>query len=171
MLILDSENPETEGSDYYGFQIVQDWEGWREFRLPLAELGATRQPLGWHAIQSATFTASGWGNTAHPDGVVTLADWKLTDEHRYGPLMDDAAFFAANSLVEEVFLLTVSFNIYLLRPIVDGILEAHGRVTHRTGRLFFAESSAVAQDGTVIATGSGTFMRSRILLTPEIGYR
>ena len=98
MLILDSENPASEGGDYYSFGIVQDWEGWREFRLPLAELGRAREPLGWGTIRSATFTASGWGNAPHPDGVVLLADWKVTDDRRHGPTMDDAAFFAALDL-------------------------------------------------------------------------
>ncbi|MBN2449937.1 MAG: alginate lyase family protein, partial [Lentisphaeria bacterium] len=98
MLILDSENPATEGSDYYSFGIRQDWDGWREFRLPLAELGQAREPLGRQTIRSATFTASGWSNTPHPDGVILLADWNVTDEHRFGPTMDDAAFFAALDL-------------------------------------------------------------------------
>lgn len=38
--------------------------------------------------------------------------------------LDNAAFFAVNSLVEDVFVLTVSFNIYLLRPIDKGIIKA-----------------------------------------------
>lgn len=98
MLILDSENPESEGADYYSFRIDQDWEGWREFRLPLAELGSAREPLGWQTINGVSFTASGWGNTPHPDGVIMLVDWRVTDEHRFGPSMDDAAFFAALDL-------------------------------------------------------------------------
>ncbi len=98
LLILNSENPATEGADYYSFGIKQDWEGWREFRLPLAELGHAREPLGWNTIKAVTFTASGWNNTPHPEGVVLLADWQVTDEQRFGPTMDDAAFFAALDL-------------------------------------------------------------------------
>lgn len=89
----------------------------------------------------------------------------------YFKALDDAAFFAANSLVEEVFLLTVSFTLYLMRPAVDGRLEARGYVTHRTGRLFFAEAALFDQGGEQIARGGGTFAKSGIRLTPEIGYR
>lgn len=89
----------------------------------------------------------------------------------YFKALDDAAFFAANSLVEEHLVLTSSFTLYLLQPVVEGKLRAVGRVIHRTGRLFFAEAELEDQDGSPLARGSGTFMRSKIELTPEIGYR
>ena len=37
----------------------------------------------------------------------------------YFKAMDDAAFFAVNSLVDDVFVLTVSFDLHLLRPIAE----------------------------------------------------
>jgi uncharacterized protein (TIGR00369 family) len=89
----------------------------------------------------------------------------------YFKALDDAAFFAANSLVEDVFVLTTSFTIYMMRPVSQGRITAQGHVTHRTGRLFFAEATLEDQEGRRIASGGGTFMRSGILLTPEIGYR
>ncbi len=89
----------------------------------------------------------------------------------YFKALDDAAFFAANSLVEDVFILTVSFNVHMFRPVTAGRLTASGWLTHRTGRLFFAESELSDQDGTQIARGSGTFMKSGIYLTREIGYK
>lgn len=58
----------------------------------------------------------------------------------YFKLLDDAAFFAVNSLVRDVFVLTVSFNIYLTRPVSAGELKASGRIVHRSRRLFIAES-------------------------------
>jgi uncharacterized protein (TIGR00369 family) len=88
----------------------------------------------------------------------------------YFKALDDAAFFAANSQVEDVFVLTVSFNLHMFRPITGGMLTAEGWLTHRTGRLFFAEARLTDGDGNQIARGSGTFARSRISLTPEIGY-
>lgn len=41
--------------------------------------------------------------------------------------LDNAAFFAANSLVEDVFLLTTSFTTYITRPVTGGtqIERAH----------------------------------------------
>ncbi len=89
----------------------------------------------------------------------------------YFKALDDAAFFAVSSLVEEVFVLTVSFTIYLTRPIAEGEMRAVGRVVHASRRLFIAEAELAGADGREIARGSGTFMRSNVRLTPEIGYR
>jgi len=88
----------------------------------------------------------------------------------YFKALDDSAFFAANSVETEVFLLTASFNIHLIRPVSEGRITAHGRLIQRTGRLFFADSSLEDDEGNVIGTGSGTFMRSKLALSPESGY-
>lgn len=88
----------------------------------------------------------------------------------YFKALDDAAFFAVNSLVDDVFVLTVSFNLYLTRPISRGDITATGHVVHRSQRLFIAEAELVDADGREIARGSGTFMRSTISLSPELGY-
>ena len=89
----------------------------------------------------------------------------------YFKALDDAAFFAANSLVDHAFMLTVSFNLYMTRPISEGEMKATGRVVHRSRRLFIAESVLVDSDGREIARGSGTFMPSNIPLSPEVGYK
>src|SRR6266508_3684160 len=86
----------------------------------------------------------------------------------YFKMLDDAAFFAVQSLVTETFVLTVSFSLYLLAPVVDGEMVASGRVVHQSKRLFIAES-AIDVGGTVIARGSGSFMRSAIRLEERIG--
>ncbi len=88
----------------------------------------------------------------------------------YFKVLDDAAFFAVNSLVEDVFVLTVSFNIYFTRPMAAGELRAKGRVVHASRRLFIAEAEATDSQGHVVARGSGTFMKSRVALAPSIGY-
>ncbi len=88
----------------------------------------------------------------------------------YFKAMDDAAFFAANSLVRDVFVLTVSFNVYLTRPVSDGEMKATGRVVHRSRRLLMADVEVVNSAGKSIARGTGTFMRSTIPLSPEVGY-
>ena len=89
----------------------------------------------------------------------------------YFKAMDDAAFFAVNSLVEDVFVLTVSFTTYLTRPINEGSMRATGKVVHHSQRLFLAEAVVVDDKGRQIARGNGSFMRSRTPLTPEIGYK
>jgi len=87
----------------------------------------------------------------------------------YFKALDDSAFFAVNSLVEDCFVLTASFTVYLTRPVTDGAMRAEGRVVSRSAKLFVAESVLLAGDREV-ARGSGTFMHSRIPLTAEVGY-
>jgi uncharacterized protein (TIGR00369 family) len=85
--------------------------------------------------------------------------------------LDNAAFFAVNSLVEDVFVLTVSFNIYLLRPIDQGVIKASGKVVNSTKTQYLAESVLYDTEHREIARGSGVFVRGKVKLTPEIGYK
>lgn len=87
----------------------------------------------------------------------------------YFKMLDDASFFAVQSLVTDTFVLTVSFQVYLLAPVVDGEMVATGKVVHQTKRLFLAES-VVHVAGTVVARGNGTFMRSATRLDEQVGY-
>ena len=50
----------------------------------------------------------------------------------YFKLLDDSAFFAANSLENEFFVLTSSFTTYLLKPVIEGKLTAVGKVVSAT---------------------------------------
>ena len=88
----------------------------------------------------------------------------------YFKALDDAAFFAVNSLVPDVFVLTVSLNAYLVRPLSEGEVRAVGQVAHRSRRLFVAESQLFDSAGIEIARGSGVFVPSDIPLSPQIGY-
>ncbi len=89
----------------------------------------------------------------------------------YFKLLDDAAFFAANSVVEDVFVLTSTFNLNLIRPASEGKLKAIGKLKSQSKSLLFAESTLYNEQGKEIAFGTGTFMKSRVALTPEIGYK
>ncbi len=88
----------------------------------------------------------------------------------YFKALDDAAFFAVSSLVPDVFVLTVTFNVYLTRSISEGTFIAAGRVVHRSRQLFIAEAELVDGQSKQLGRGSGSFMRSAIPLTPELGY-
>jgi uncharacterized protein (TIGR00369 family) len=88
----------------------------------------------------------------------------------YFKALDDAAFFAVNSLVEDVFMLTVTFTTYLTGAISQGEMRAKGHVVHAARSFFVAESVVHDSEGNQIGRGSGTFTRSRVQLTPEIGY-
>ena len=56
----------------------------------------------------------------------------------YFKLLDDAAFFAANSIEFDVFVLTSDFHIRLLRPVSEGVLTATGKVMHSGRRNILA---------------------------------
>jgi len=88
----------------------------------------------------------------------------------YFKLLDDAAFFAVNSLIGDYFALTASFTTYLLRPISEGTMKATGRVVYAGARSFIAESLVVDGEGQEIARGSGNFVISKTRLTVDIGY-
>ena len=89
----------------------------------------------------------------------------------YFKALDDAAFFAANSLVEDVFVLTASLNVYLTRPVSSGEVRASGRVVSQSGSQLIAEAILYDSDDREIAIGTGCFRRSRIALTEKIGYK
>jgi len=88
----------------------------------------------------------------------------------YFKVLDDAAFFAANSLIDDVLVLTTSFTLHLTRPISRGSLVATGRVVQSSRQLSLVEARAVDAEGRLLALGTGTFMPSRIALTKKIGY-
>lgn len=89
----------------------------------------------------------------------------------YFKLLDDAAFFAVNSIVEDVFVYTVSMNIQLLRPVASGTIRSVGSVKFKSTNLFIADSELFDEKGKLAGRGSGNFMRSRIALTEQIGYK
>lgn len=88
----------------------------------------------------------------------------------YFMALDNAAFFAANSVVRDVFVLTTSFNLHLLRPISHGQLRAVGTLVAQTRSQLIADAVAYNHRGREIARGSGVFVPSKIPLSADIGY-
>jgi len=88
----------------------------------------------------------------------------------YFKMLDDAAFFAANSLERKMFVLTASFTTHLTRPISSGIIKSEGKVLNQNQKQFTAESIAYDGQGNVIARGNGTFVRSKFPLKNALGY-
>jgi uncharacterized protein (TIGR00369 family) len=112
------------------------------------------------------------------DGVAEVRTTVRPDMHHaahaahgavYFKLLDDAAFFAAQSLVTDAFVVTVSFTVYFVAPVLDGEMVATGRIVHQSKRLFLAEST-IDVNGKQVARGNGSFMRSTVRLEPRIGY-
>lgn len=89
----------------------------------------------------------------------------------YFKMLDDAAFFAVNSLVDDAFVLTTSFNIHLMRPVVYGELRAVGEVVFNARKSFVAEAVLYNEKNKEIARGSGTFVKSQIPLDEHVGYK
>jgi uncharacterized protein (TIGR00369 family) len=89
----------------------------------------------------------------------------------YFKMLDDAAFYAANSLVSDRFLLTTGFNLHFTKPIRGGTVIAEGRWVSGKRRVFIAEAHLMDEEGDEIGRGTGTFMRSHIALSGLPGYR
>ena len=122
------------------------------FRSTLGIAGEGRARIDF-AITPAMFHAAG---AAH--GTV------------YFKVLDDAAFYAANTLVTDRFLLTTSFNLNFTRPVRSGVVTAQGRWISGRRRVLVAESWLLDDEGEMIGRGTGTFMRSHIALSGLPGY-
>ncbi len=89
----------------------------------------------------------------------------------YFKMLDDAAFFATNSVVEEYFVLTANFETKLLRPINEGQLIAKGELLKNMGNKFEARAKLFNGEGLLIATGTGFFVKSKMALTEIDSYK
>lgn len=88
----------------------------------------------------------------------------------YFKMLDDAAFYAANTLATDTFLLTTSFNLHFTKPVKEGVVVAEGKWISGKRRVMVAESRLVDCEGEEIGRGTGTFMHSRITLSSLPGY-
>ena len=88
----------------------------------------------------------------------------------YFKMLDDAAFYAANSVVSDRFLLTTAFNLHFTRPLPAGPVVAEGRWVSGRRRVLVAEARLIDAEGEEAARGTGTFMRSHIPLAGLTGY-
>lgn len=89
----------------------------------------------------------------------------------YFKMLDDAAFYAANSMVSDRFLLTTAFNLHFTKPVRAGEVVAEGQWISGRRRVFIAEAHLLDAEGDEIGRGTGTFMRSHIPLASLPGYR
>ena len=88
----------------------------------------------------------------------------------YFKMLDDAAFYAANSLVTDRFLLTTAFNLLFTRPMTEGPVTAYGRWVSGRRRVYVADARLVDSTGEEVARGTGTFMKSSFALSSLPGY-
>ena len=88
----------------------------------------------------------------------------------YFKMLDDAAFYACNSMVSDRFLLTTAFNLNFTKPLRSGPVTAEGRWVSGKRRVFVGEARLIDSEGEEAARGTGTFMRSHIPLAGLPGY-
>jgi acyl-coenzyme A thioesterase PaaI-like protein len=84
--------------------------------------------------------------------------------------MNDAALFAASSVVPKEMMLSTGFHIEFTGTISDGELIARGRVIGTSDEHCLAETVVVDGEGKELGRGTGTFVKSEIPFSPEMGY-
>jgi len=93
--IISSENPDTEGIDYWLVGVPLSFTGWKQFGILIVPNSGTRTPRGWDQVDSIRFTATGWANEPHPEAVVHIDQLELrNDIGGEGPLLTDEEFFS-----------------------------------------------------------------------------
>ena len=89
----------------------------------------------------------------------------------YFKMLDDAAYFAAHTLEQDFFLVTADFRIDLIRPFAQGKIHACGVVQHQGKKDILATATLHAENGKLLATGTGRFSRSTWPLAEQSGYK
>tara|TARA_B100001093_G_C26808573_1_gene1006583 strand:+ start:279 stop:704 length:426 start_codon:yes stop_codon:yes gene_type:complete len=79
----------------------------------------------------------------------------------YFKILDDAAFFAAQSVVEDYMLLTANFNITFKMPVSNGYIKSIGSLSSVSEKEFEAESKMYNQNNELVAFGKGIFKKSK----------
>lgn len=88
----------------------------------------------------------------------------------YFKLLDDAAYFAVASVVRDVFIVTSSFQLNLVRPVIGGVIKAVGTLRSQSKSLYIAEATLYNERGKEVAFGTGQFMRTAQPLQSLAGY-
>ena len=88
----------------------------------------------------------------------------------YFKMLDDAAYFAAQTLEREFFLVTADFRIDLIRPFAQGGIYACGAIQHQGKKDILATATLHSEKGKLLATGTGRFSRSAWPLARQSGY-
>ncbi len=73
-IIVQSENPTTEGEDYYRCLVPVDWEGWRFFHLEPRSFLPARQPVGWRQVDTLRMAIGEWSDLKYVPGTVLRFD-------------------------------------------------------------------------------------------------
>lgn len=88
----------------------------------------------------------------------------------YFKLLDDAAYFALASVIQDVFIVTSSFQLNLLRPVSSGTICAVGTIRSRGASILIAEATLYNDKGKEVAFGTGQFVKTNQALYTLPGY-
>ena len=88
----------------------------------------------------------------------------------YFKLLDDAAYFAAASMEAQYFMVTKRYQIDFRRPVTGGVLKASGELVSAGESDWLAKSEIVNENGQLVASGQGVFVKSRLKLNDQKGY-
>ena len=80
-------------------------------------------------------------------------------------------FVAANSVVQDVYVLTTSFHIHFTRPVTSGKVTAKGKLVFASRNLYIAESRLYNEQGKEVGFGTGHFAPSKNLLENIDSYK
>ena len=69
---------DVEAGNHYIYEIPVDWEGWKEFEVPLTDFQKNRNPGGWHNIGKVEFLSHFFGEPV-PGTLLFISDLKLVD--------------------------------------------------------------------------------------------
>ncbi|MCI9625502.1 MAG: hypothetical protein HFI90_01845 [Clostridia bacterium] len=88
-----SDNPETDGQDYYMSSFAVDWTGWKKLVLVTGEEASdftkSRTPLGWNQISDVIFWPVYGGVGPDPSTVLYIDKIYLTDQEVEKPVFNN----------------------------------------------------------------------------------
>ena len=88
----------------------------------------------------------------------------------YFKLLDDAAFFAAQSLEPSYFILTKTYQVSLKRPIHNEKIRCVGEIITENDNEIQARATLYLDSGKIAATGEGVFVKSGMELSSTPSY-
>ena len=88
----------------------------------------------------------------------------------YFKSLDDAAYFAVQSLNFDNIIYTSSFNIFITKPIISGEMRAVGTVSNQTRNQYLAEAVLYNSKNQEIGRGLGSYIKSKRTVSEIEGY-
>ena len=89
----------------------------------------------------------------------------------YFKLMDDACYFAVASSITDRFLVTSEFSLQFTRPVFEDTLICKAEFTGKDDNQYFARAILYNREKKVVGKGEGIFVKSRLEISSEYGYR